>query len=496
MSGNPLANWIINNQYPELPQPQATADEFGATLPNEEPDMKHKAIVVKLPQDMTATEWNEAAAAAFQFRHTMTASHDDMLTILNGGNDESYVKFSHPERDSDAVALVEAAGYSWQPLYDDAPPPPAQIDLKFRPCQTSTITQLFGANPQNYDDFGLPGHDGMDYGVGKDGAFYAAADGVVVHASDRKWSSDTASGYGWHVVLQHGDYCTVYAHARPDLAVAVGQSVAAGQVVGYSGNTGNSTGYHLHFGVLDKTGTIDPNNGYPLWTFGRPVNPAPFVTGKPAPPLPQPTIDLLGWIRGDHRRQFDKEYKLANGVTGTQTTQVFHLNNGNDWLYIKGEQGHYEHLGLRTHQGKEWIFRFEDTSEAWDRWYAHFLSQGEAIGAPWLPRFVEVGKWYETPKWVQHYGKDSTGKPLCNQLNNGNVVDKLRVISEPYNRTYQSGKTVQVVTVEWASGEQYDFAGGNIAFRNTAGDNFWFMQWLEGRADKTYKKVDCLPVGW
>ena len=84
--------------------------------PNEEPNMKHKAIVVKLPQDMTATEWNEAAAAAFQFRHTMTASHDDMLTILNGGNESSYVKFSHPERDSEAVALIEAAGYVWQPL--------------------------------------------------------------------------------------------------------------------------------------------------------------------------------------------------------------------------------------------------------------------------------------------------------------------------------------------------------------------------------------------
>ena len=221
-----------------------------------------------------------------------------------------------------------------------------------------------------------------------------------------------------------------------------------------------------------------------------------FVEGKPAPSLPQPTIDLLSWIRGDHRRQFDKEYKLASGVTGTQTTQVFHVNNGNDWLYIKGEQGHYEHLGLRIYQGKEWIFRFEDTSESWDRWYAHFLSQGGAIGAPWLPRFVEIGKWYETPKWVQHYGKDSVGNPLCNQLNNGNVVDKLRVISEPYSKTYQSGQIVQVITVEWSSGEQYDFSGGNIAFRNSAGDDFWFMQWLEGRADKTYKKVGCLPIGW
>src|SRR5690606_24726611 len=80
---------------------------------------KHKAIVVKLPQDMTADEWSDATATAFPFRHTVTASHDDMMTVLSGGNEESFVKFSHPERDESSVLLVESAGYAWERLYPE-----------------------------------------------------------------------------------------------------------------------------------------------------------------------------------------------------------------------------------------------------------------------------------------------------------------------------------------------------------------------------------------
>jgi hypothetical protein len=150
--GNPLASWVINNQYPELPQPQATAAEFGATLPEETPMTKHKAIVVKLPQDMTDEEWRTAADAAFPFRHTMTASHDDMLTILNGGSADSFVKFSHPERDFVAVEMVELAGYAWQQLYATPPTPleiinivdelPKHATLKYATRPLDAITTL------------------------------------------------------------------------------------------------------------------------------------------------------------------------------------------------------------------------------------------------------------------------------------------------------------------------------------------------------------------
>jgi murein DD-endopeptidase MepM/ murein hydrolase activator NlpD len=243
--------------------------------------VSHLAIVVKAPQELSAAEWRAICDEAYSFRHTVTASEDDMLTVLRGGNAESYVKVAFPARPSQqrSIAALDAAGYRWQQFahFDDRPRP----QLMYRPCQTTRITQLFGVNPANYP--GLPGHDGLDYGVQMGHAFHAAQTGVCVHASDRRWSDGNPSAYGWHVVLDHGDYCTVYGHARQDLRFSVGDVVPAGAIVGVSGNTGNSSGYHLHFGLLDKTGMIDAGNGFPLWRFGRAIDPLPSVEGLRAP---------------------------------------------------------------------------------------------------------------------------------------------------------------------------------------------------------------------
>lgn len=370
---------------------------------------------------------------------------------------------------------------------DDEPEPPLPWDLlDYRPCDTTWVTQPFGANPARYAQFGLPGHEGIDYGVALGQPYYAAAAGRVVHAGDRKWSGDTASAYGWHVVIDHGDCCTVYGHAAPNLPVSVGQWVEAGQVVGYSGNTGNSDGPHLHFGLLDVAGIIDPDNGYPEWKFGRPVDPWPFVKDLYAPSLPPQgeVVNVLDWVRGEHRRQFDLDYG-----SGTQTTQIWHID-ANNWLYIKGTNGEYERLGVRNFNGEPWIFRFEDTSEGPDRWYAHWNDSVTAIGAPWLPVFCQVGQWYESKKFVQHYLKSN-----CAKQEGGAVIDRVRLMSKPYARTYSGGQQLMVITAEWDGGEQYDFGGGNVGFRD-AGRNFWFMGWLEGRQDKIAKKPGCLDVGW
>ena len=376
------------------------------------------------------------------------------------------------------------------------PPPPSGVQLVYRPCDTDRVTQAFGVNPSRYAP--LPGHDGVDYGVAMGWPYYAAAAGRVVHASDRRWTSNTASAYGWHVVLDHGDYCTVYGHARAGLPVQVGQTVTAGQIVGYSGNTGNSDGYHLHFGLLDKTGTIDPGNGFPMWHYGRVVNPTPFLVGLMPPPPPLPpaeTINVLPYLRGRDRVQFDLAY---NG--GTQTTQVRHLPNDR-FLYVKGEPAEYECLAVRTYNGQPWIFRFEDTSESQTRFYAQFRTQGGPIGAPWVPTQMEVGRWYQTTKFVQHYTKtmvNGVWQGGCTPANSGDVVDRIRLMGRPYQRTYPSGRTLTVITLEWASGEQYDFCDqfGNVGFRDPHRD-FWFLGGpLEGRPDKSFVKPTCIDVGW
>ena len=94
-------------------------------------------------------------------------------------------------------------------------------------------------------------HAGTDFGVDEGTPVHAADGGVVVEAG---W----ISGYGYTVIIDHGNgMSTLYAH-NSDVAVSPGQTVSKGQVVSYSGNTGGSTGPHLHFEVRINGEPADP----------------------------------------------------------------------------------------------------------------------------------------------------------------------------------------------------------------------------------------------
>ncbi len=109
-----------------------------------------------------------------------------------------------------------------------------------------TVTQAFGENPEAYARFGQAGHNGLDFAVTEGTPVYAAADGSV----DR--SMFDPGGYGNYVRINHGGYSTLYGHlSRAN--VTIGNKVRAGDVIGYSGNTGNSTGPHLHFELRDPS---------------------------------------------------------------------------------------------------------------------------------------------------------------------------------------------------------------------------------------------------
>ena len=78
------------------------------------------------------------------------------------------------------------------------------------------------------------------------GAPVAAADGGFVSFVGRGWNS----GYGNHIIIDHGNgYTTLYAHLN-SIYVSPGENVTRGQQIGAAGNTGNSTGPHLHFEIL------------------------------------------------------------------------------------------------------------------------------------------------------------------------------------------------------------------------------------------------------
>jgi murein DD-endopeptidase MepM/ murein hydrolase activator NlpD len=94
-------------------------------------------------------------------------------------------------------------------------------------------------------------HKGWDIAAKEGAPIYAVADGVVKFAG---WHS---GGYGKLVVVDHGSYQSLYAHLRA-YYVAVGDSVVRGEQIGEMGNTGFSTGPHLHFEIRLGSELADP----------------------------------------------------------------------------------------------------------------------------------------------------------------------------------------------------------------------------------------------
>lgn len=130
---------------------------------------------------------------------------------------------------------------------------------------TYPITQKFGENPQDYAQFGMKGHNGIDYGMPTGTTVIAATSGIAYVKSD-------PPGFGVYIEVVGAQYKTVYAHLQR-AAIANGHKVSQGEAIGYSNNTGNSSGPHLHFGV--KPIAQDNNNGY----FGA-IDPQPILNGE------------------------------------------------------------------------------------------------------------------------------------------------------------------------------------------------------------------------
>lgn len=115
----------------------------------------------------------------------------------------------------------------------------------------------------DYGSAGYEGHTGVDFSCPTGSAVVAAESGYVFYVKELNYS------YGYHVVIMHdktdsaGNYVyTLYAH-NSSIVVAAGQYVTKGQLIAYSGSTGNSTGPHCHFEVRTPTANysdcVNPN---------------------------------------------------------------------------------------------------------------------------------------------------------------------------------------------------------------------------------------------
>jgi murein DD-endopeptidase MepM/ murein hydrolase activator NlpD len=125
--------------------------------------------------------------------------------------------------------------------------------LSGRPIDRGWISSPYG---RRIDPFtgNLAWHQGIDFATGRTGTdVKAVASGVVTVAEDKQ-------GYGMMVKVNHGNgYETLYAHDEK-LLVKPGDIVKKGQVIALSGNTGRSTGPHVHFEVHKNGRVVDPSS--------------------------------------------------------------------------------------------------------------------------------------------------------------------------------------------------------------------------------------------
>ena len=97
-------------------------------------------------------------------------------------------------------------------------------------------------------------HPGLDFTANTGTKIYATGDGVVAEANAN------AQGYGNHVIINHGfGYQTLYGHMSR-MAVREGQKIKRGELIGYVGSTGRSTGPHVHYEVIRNGEKINPIN--------------------------------------------------------------------------------------------------------------------------------------------------------------------------------------------------------------------------------------------
>ena len=123
-----------------------------------------------------------------------------------------------------------------------------------RPVIVGTGTFIFPVNSRNFTQHYWYGHRAIDIGLAEGTAVFASDTGTVTFAGYDTW------GYGYLIVINHGNgHETFYAHLSA-INVAPGQIVYQGNLIGATGNTGRSSGPHIHFEIR-----LNGNPDQPCW---------------------------------------------------------------------------------------------------------------------------------------------------------------------------------------------------------------------------------------
>ena len=314
------------------------------------------------------------------------------------------------------------------------------VDLEF-----SEVTTFFDPN-RNTGGINS-GHNAIDIPADFNANIYAPINGVCVSAG---WMDD----YGILIILRHEELniYTFYAHCSY-ANVSAGQTVSAGDIIGHVGNTGNSDGNHLHFGICDTLTGGWPDIMYydPLTYFTYETEPAKEDCGC--------TEDYAGTYV---TKNIDTYLNVRSGH-GSEFSIVGQLYPYSEFTVTKadGHWAHVEYEGVSGYCSMEYIQRKENPESAMtisgETVPNGEITQGEAfeikgIITSNLPIIRFTGGIYKadgaSPVYVHETAPNSLKYDLSGEFDNNMLFNKL----EP-------GTYVYKVEAEDSSGKVYYFIG-------------------------------------
>ena len=197
-----------------------------------------------------------------EMRNSLQTQQTELQTLVDSKSSEIASLESELSETNAKISQLQAAAAEQERLQDEqnrgggggtGPGPSIPVSGSGRlsnPCPAASISSEFGGR-QSPGGIGSTNHKGRDYAAASGTPIYAAASGTVTTVSF------TNSARGYYVIINHGDISTLYQHCS-DIYVSEGQHVNAGDNIAAVGNTGNSTGPHLHFEVWVGNTPVDP----------------------------------------------------------------------------------------------------------------------------------------------------------------------------------------------------------------------------------------------
>ncbi len=155
------------------------------------------------------------------------------------------------ERQAEISAVIEEIEDRLRAAFDSSLLPLKRPGLLALPVEDPYITQFYGQTRSAQKLYKTKTHTGVDFRASVGTPIFAAHDGAVsaIDNNDQGTSRWYRYQYGLYVMIEHeNNLSTLYAHLSKTI-VKEGDTVKRGDLIGYSGNTGYSTGPHLHFGV-------------------------------------------------------------------------------------------------------------------------------------------------------------------------------------------------------------------------------------------------------